>query len=348
MRVLRYVVPKEWDGAAVKTFAREHLELSAHALAGQKFEGGILVNARACHVTERLRRGDILEFVLVPEGGGYPYEELPLSIVYEDEDFLLADKPPGMPVHPSPGHDRDSLVQAAAWHYRRTGQRWAIKPLFRLDKDTSGLLPLAKHRIAAGARTRKTYLALCQGVLSGSGTVEVPIGLREDSRILRTWGGADPRSAVTHWRALASREDHTLVSLWLETGRTHQIRVHMAYLGHPLAGDDLYGGSLARISRQALHCRCLELSLKALNFRRTFRSPLPRDMAEAFPWIQTLDCEGDSCDKSYDRSAEPGNLEGSEPGQPALRSDRQAEALPPGRPVDLGRGAVPPSLSEKI
>ncbi|RKJ40056.1 RluA family pseudouridine synthase [Acutalibacter sp. 1XD8-33] len=293
MRILRYVVPAEWEGATVKAFARGYLELSAHALAGQKFPGGIRVNGQDCHVRQHLRAGDVLALSLPPEGADYPCENLPLAVVYEDEDFLIVDKASGMPVHPSPGHDWDSLLQAVSWHYRRTGQSCAVKPLFRLDKDTSGLLAIAKHRIAAGARTRKTYLAVCEGVLSGSGTVDAPIGLAEGSKILRVCGpGPQSQPAVTHWRALAQAEDHTLLALWLETGRTHQIRAHMAWLGHPLAGDDLYGGGLQLVSRQALHCCSLELECRALGLRREFHSPLPEDLAQAFSWARPWGCLG--------------------------------------------------------
>lgn len=281
MRVIEHTIPEGFEGSTVKGFARGELGISVRALAAQKFEGGILLNGRPCHVTEPLRAGDVLGFSLPDETMCYPPVELPLDILYEDGDFLIVNKAPGMPVHPSPGHDRDSLLNAVSWYYRRSGQSHRVRPLYRLDKDTSGVLALAKHRIAAGAGTEKSYLAVCQGELPESGTVDEPIGLKEGSKIVRACGYGQP--AVTHFKKLRSEGGHTLIELWLETGRTHQIRAHMAHIGHPLAGDDLYGGGRERIGRQALHCFTLELRCKAVGMGRAFTAPVPGDMAGAFP-----------------------------------------------------------------
>lgn len=213
----------------------------------------------------------------------YPPAELPLDIIYEDEDFLIVNKAPGMPVHPSPGHDRDSLLNAVSFYYTSSGQSHRVRPLYRLDKDTSGALAMAKHRIAAGAVTEKTYLAVCEGELPASGTVDEPIGLKDGSKIVRACGYGQP--AVTHFRSLCSEGGHTLIELWLETGRTHQIRAHMAHIGHPLAGDDLYGGGREYIGRQALHCYGLKVECKAAGMSGTFLAPVPVDILDAFPQI---------------------------------------------------------------
>ena len=181
--------------------------------------------------------------------------------------------------------DRDSLLNRVAFHYQRTGQAPAFRPLYRLDKDTSGILLVGKHRAAvSSAQVEKTYYAVCQGELSGDGTVEAPIALEPGSKIRRCCR-EDGQPAVTHWQVLASQEGHTLLRLRLETGRTHQIRVHMAHLGHPLAGDDLYGGSRQRLCRQALHCGELSLVCKPLGAGLRLAAPFPEDMAAAFPWI---------------------------------------------------------------
>ncbi len=286
MRRLPYTVPPEWDGAMVKEFAKQYLGFSTRVLAGLKrAPGGITLNGEPVFTTARLQAGDALSFAL-PEGPApsYPAADLPLPTVFENEDFLVVDKPVGMPVHPSPGHDRDSLLHAAAFHYKNTGQTCPICPLYRLDKDTSGLLALGKHRLAVSAvKAEKLYFALCQGTLSGSGTVDVPISLEPGSRIKRQCGAG--QRAVTHWRALAQGQGHTLVAVRLETGRTHQIRAHFAHMGFPLAGDDLYGGSLAYLDRQALHCGRLRLSSRALPMDREFTSDLPAQLREAFPWL---------------------------------------------------------------
>lgn len=302
MRRLSYTVPGGWDGAAAGSFLRIGLGLSARALAGVKYSGELALNGTPCHTGVLLHTGDLLELTLPEENSDYPPAELPLDIAYEDRDLLIVRKPAGMPVHPSPGHGLDSLLNAAAWHYRLTGQRGRIRPLYRLDKDTSGLLPLAKHKIAAGARLQKRYLAVCEGGLEGSGTVNAPIGLRAGSKIVRQVR-PDGQSSLTRWRALAQAPDrsHTLLSLDLLTGRTHQIRVHMAYLGHPLAGDDLYGGSLSKISRQALHMGWLRANCLALRMDMELRWELPEDIRRAFPWVEDVSLE----DKNGNSTLEP-------------------------------------------
>ena len=294
MRTLSYLVPEDWAGAPASAFARRFLELSASAWKDFKYEGGILVNGQPCRANAVLEAGDLLALVLPEETADYPSAPLPLKILYEDGDFLLLAKPAGTPVHPSPGHDQDSLLNGLACHYQRTGQRCRMRPLYRLDRDTSGLLLFGKNRIAAGARLEKRYLAVCQGPLAGWGTVDLPIGLEPGSKIKRACGAklAESRPAVTHWRALAWEEGHTLLELWLETGRTHQIRVHMAALGHPLAGDDLYGGSRERSGRQALHCQALTVRCKALGWDRAFWGEPPEDLKRAFPaLLQPLERE---------------------------------------------------------
>lgn len=288
MRVLEYVFPDQWEPMTVQDFARKHLGLSATMLRKQKqTENGILKNGEFCRVVDFLKPGDVLAFRLPEEAGEYPAEPLPLDILWESEDYMAVNKPPAMPIHPSPGHDRDSLLNAVAYHYLQTGQNCLFRPLYRLDRDTSGVVLIGKHRAAASsAKVRKRYLAVCEGLLRGSGTVKEPMGLGPGSKILRECGHGDP--AVTHWEALAAEGGHTLLSLTLETGRTHQIRVHMAYLGHPLAGDDLYGGSREIISRQALHCADVEVFCPALAVEWKLTAELPQDMLLAFPWLSAL------------------------------------------------------------
>ena len=159
-------------------------------------------------------------------------------------------KPPGMPVHPSPGHDRDSLLNRVAYYCQEKGQQYAFRPLYRLDRDTSGIVVVGKHRTAvSSAQVKKLYYGIVQGELDCQGTVTHPLPWNQGARSAAAVG-KDGQVAVTHWEALASAEGHTLLRFQLETGRTHQIRVHMAYTGHPLAGDDLYGGSRQLLGRQ--------------------------------------------------------------------------------------------------
>ena len=286
-RILAYTVPPEWEGSTVKDFVRRCLGLSSRVLVKQKhLAGGLLRNGEPCRSVDVLRAGDLLELCLPEETEHYQAVEGPLTVLWESPDYLVVDKPPQMPVHPSPGHGRDSLLNRVAYYYQQGGQSPAFRPLYRLDRDTSGIVVVGKHRVAVSAaqNAKVVYFAVCQGILTGSGTVDAPIGLESGSKIRRCCqeGGVP---SVTHWQALATRVDHTLLQLQLETGRTHQIRVHMAYMGHPLAGDDLYGGSQKRISRQALHCGRLTLVCNPLGVDVSLASSFPLDLLEAFPWI---------------------------------------------------------------
>lgn len=285
MQKLSFSVSAEWDGRPVKELIRRGLGFSARTLTQLKqTPGGILRNGAPARAVDLLSAGDVLTLSPPEEQGAYPPVPLPLPIVYEDGNFLVVDKPAHMPVHPSPGHDRDSLCNAAAAYYEKTGQHCLVRPLYRLDRDTSGLLVLAKHRAAAGAQVQKRYFAVCEGTLSGFGTIDVPIGLGAQSKIRRVCGAGE--RAVTHWRALGAENGHTLLELKLETGRTHQIRAHLSWLGCPIAGDDLYGGSRGLIDRQALFCGKVQLSCPALQMDRGFVCDLPEDLRAAFPWIK--------------------------------------------------------------
>ena len=288
-RSVGYSVPPDWEGRRVKEFIRQYLRLSSRVLVKQKqAEGGMLKNGLPCRSVDSLSAGDILELCFPEEIVAYEPSEGPLPILYEDEDYLIVDKPAHMPVHPSPGHDRDSLLNRVSYYYRNTGQSPAFRPLYRLDRDTSGLIAIGKHRVAASSvQIEKVYYAVCQGTLFGSGTVDMPIGLEPGSKIRRQCAKEGQR-AVTHWKALASNEGYTLVGFRLETGRTHQIRVHMAYLGHPLAGDDLYGGSVKKIDRQALHCGRLSVMCQPLRTHMASACPFPQDILHAFPWVEPV------------------------------------------------------------
>lgn len=288
MRVLEYTVPAECDGMTVRDFARHKLSFSARMLTRQKkLENGIVLNGAHCRSVDVLCFGDRLVFNLPDEDAEYCAKPLPLSVLYESEDYLVVDKQPNMPIHPSPGHDCDSLLNAVAYYYDKTGQSGVFRPLYRLDKDTSGIVIIGKHKAAvSSAKVEKRYFTVCHGELLGKGTIDVPIGLKADSKIVRECGHGD--TAVTHWRAVESKNGYTLLSVKLETGRTHQIRAHMAHVGCPLAGDDLYGGNLNKISRQALHCGFAKVSCSALSTETKFISDFPEDIRQAFPWLPSV------------------------------------------------------------
>lgn len=272
----------------VQQYARGVLGFSASVFIAQKYlPDGMLLNGSPCRSIDLLSKGDLLEFFLPEESSDYPALEKELLVLWESEDYLVIGKEAGMPVHPSPGHDRDSVLNAAAFHYREHGESCSFRPLYRLDKDTSGILPAGKNRLAvSGAQIEKRYYAVCEGILSGNGTIDLPITLAPGSKIQRRAGEGE--RAVTHWEALESYDGHTFLRLCLETGRTHQIRVHLSHIGHPLAGDDLYGGSREKLSRQALHCGFLRLCCPALSVNRSFTLEMSSDIRKAFPWLPAI------------------------------------------------------------
>lgn len=243
-----------------------------------KQAGGLTVNGAFHRNIDPVYKNDLIEIdfpdkdpVLTPNAA------LAIPIVYEDEDVVIFDKPDDILVHPATREFDDALGNFFAHRYPKT----PFRPLGRLDRHTTGLCLIAKNKLTAvqlAYGIEKEYTAIAEGVFSEkAGTVDAPLLRVAGSTIMRKVDPAGQPSR-THYRVIAQYKDHALLSLKLETGRTHQIRVHMAHLGHPLAGDALYGGKTDRISRQALHCTYLRYSL---NGKETeVSSPLPADMHE--------------------------------------------------------------------
>lgn len=280
MRQLLFSVPKEYDGKRLKEFLRRDCNVSARMLIRLKqTPRGMCVNDAQAIATTVLATNDTVCLTLPEDKELHASSDTPVTIVYEDEDLLIADKPAGMPMYPVPGSDTGTLANGIAHHWNNNGQVFRFRPVYRLDKNTSGLVIVAKNSYTAAALSKniqKEYTAVCEGIVTGSGTVDAPIGLAPGSRIKRMTG-AEGVSAVTHWTSIQCIKDHTVLKLWLETGRTHQIRVHMASIGHPLAGDDLYGGRTDIISRQALHCGSISFIHPVTKQQILLESELPQD-----------------------------------------------------------------------
>jgi len=288
---LTFSVPAEFDGAMLKAFLRRGCGLSSRLMVLLKqTENGILRNGRHARVIEPVTAGDMVTLRLPEENCAVEPFALPLAVVYEDAHLLVLNKPSGMPVHPtSCGHEMDTLANAVSFYMRSRGESYAFRPLNRLDKNTTGLVltakePYSAYRLKTGVEKR--YTAVCEGVFSGSGTVDAPIRVKEGHTIEREAGNGGQR-AVTHYKTLAGLHNHTLAQFTLETGRTHQIRVHMAYLGHPLAGDDMYGGSTKYIARQALHCERMSFLHPVTSKKMELFASLPDDMARFIEQIST-------------------------------------------------------------
>lgn len=289
MRELVYTVPESCEGTTVQTFLRRTCGISARLLARLKrVELGITADGVHIRSVDRLRAGQTVRLRLPADAVRVEGADLPLAVVYEDESVLAVDKPPYLAVHPSAGHTEPTLAAAVIAHFERGGNAFAFRPINRLDRNTSGLLLAAKNPHAAhllggagkGGRVEKEYRALVLGRLEGEGVIEQPIRVKKGFGITREVGaGEGSKYCLTRWESLAAADDLSLLRVRIETGRTHQIRVHMAWLGHPLAGDTMYGTDGGTLPRHALHCGAMRFRHPVSGREIALTAPLPEDMA---------------------------------------------------------------------
>ena len=288
---LVFTVPDECDGMTARVFLRRRCGVSARILTQLKREkDGILRNGQLLKTIDILRSGDLIVLNLPEDKSEIVPVKGELDILYEDENILAVNKPAFMPVHPTKMHQLDTLANIVSYRQNKTGESFVFRAVNRLDRNTSGIILIAKDKFTSTALSNsveKTYFAVCEGELEKSGTIDVPIMLSPDSKIKRIVD-KNGSPAVTHFEPVFSNGTHTLIKLRLETGRTHQIRCHMSYIGYPLAGDDLYGGSLDLINRQALHCGYTSFIHPITEERIEIKSPIPKDFVSAFPWIDEV------------------------------------------------------------
>lgn len=290
-RRLTLTVTQQQAGERVDGLLRRALGLSGTVIRRVKWlEDGILLDGVRVHTNQRVREGQRLSVRLADarlRSGMAPVPG-PLDIVYEDQDLLVLNKAPGVPCHPGPGHYSDTLGNFVVYYYKKTGVQADYHPVHRLDRGTSGLMVVAKHPHAQEVlkgqlhtpRFRRTYLAVCDGTPDApSGVVDAPIGPVPGSLMARRVDPAGQR-ARTRYRLLRTAGGRSLVELELDTGRTHQIRVHMASLGCPLTGDFLYGvEDPALIAHPALHSARLRVDHPVTGETLSWSLPLPEDMA---------------------------------------------------------------------
>lgn len=314
-KTTRLEVTAEAAGERVDAFVATCLpELSRSRTAQLIAQGQVHLNDKPVRKSERVAEGDVIEVhVPPPEPSGVEPEPIPLDILHEDPDLLVLAKPAGLVVHPAPGHRTGTLVNALLHHVQDLSGIGGVKRpgiVHRLDKDTSGVMIVAKHdrahrRLAAALKrreVRRTYLAACWGHLDHDRiTVDAPVGRspRDRKRMAVVDGG---RPAVTHFARLERWPAADLVRVELETGRTHQIRVHLAHVGHPVVGDPVYAGGGARgisgqarpwarelerrVPRQFLHAHRLEFRHPRTGERLVFEAPLPADLAVVLEWAR--------------------------------------------------------------
>lgn len=281
-RKLQYAIPNEYSSKRVLDFLK-HLGFSHRLITKLKqTPDGILLNGEHIRTIDPMSEGDVLEINLPTdkkESISIPVE-MPLDIIYEDDDILVLNKPAMLAVHESHNHLGDTLSNAVAFHLKKEGKPSVFRAVGRLDKGTSGLMVCALNRYAASrlsGKIKKQYLAIATGIYEGEGTIDAPIYRPDPILTVRT---VDERGemAITHWTALKNDGENTLLRVKLETGRTHQIRVHFASLGTPLVGDTMYGTPDERICHQALHCCECRFIHPVKNEEMHFFCDMPDDM----------------------------------------------------------------------
>lgn len=287
-----YKIEKRHDGILLRDYLRDELSLSTRLIKKAKSpDGQLLINGAKKTVRYPLRAGDTLQITFPKEerSASLRPENIPLHIMYEDEHILVINKPSGMATIPSQLHPSGTMANGILFYYDIKKLPYTIHIVTRLDKDTSGLVVVAKHQYSHSLLTTlqrnneliREYEAIVSGRLDKKfGTIDAPIGRKQDSIIERTVTSSGKR-AVTHYRVVKEMSNFSLVRIRLETGRTHQIRVHFAHIGYPLIGDRLYGKDkqyMTLLQRQALHCRSVRFVHPFTKKTIEVSCPLPDDV----------------------------------------------------------------------
>ena len=278
-RTIEYTIPESQNGLRVEQFLRRKGYSRQNLTEIKRMPQSILVNGIHYYMRQTLAAGDHLQVCICETESSekIPPVKFPLNIVYEDEDILVI---------------YNSLANALAWYYQDQGKPFIFRCSNRLDRDTSGLTVISKHLVSASIMADMTkkrlvhreYLAIVKGDLTPpAGTITAPLSRKEGSIIERTVDFEHGEEAITHYKLVKKENGHSLVSLQLETGRTHQIRIHMKYLGYPLIGDYLYNPDMEHITRQALHSYHMEFPHPITGQKMTFTAPLPSDMSAISP-----------------------------------------------------------------
>ena len=300
-RIFSYRISEQEEGLTIGQFLKNKGYSHPMLVHLKKTERGIVLNGEWSYVYIKLKKGDVLDISLMETGSS---ENIPLTaitldsfmkmVVYEDEDILVLNKPAGLPVHPSMGHHEDTLANYCAYYFhelQKVNSGFIFRCVNRLDRDTSGLVLIAKNMFSSARLSNqqlnheihRTYMAVVTGVTPKSGTINLPIARKEASVIERCIDMERGENAITHYTRLDSKNDYSLLKIQLETGRTHQIRVHMKAIGHPLPGDFLYNPEYTHIKRQALHSYRLEFFHPITNEALSFTQNPPEDFF-FLPW----------------------------------------------------------------
>lgn len=286
MSEIKYIVPYAFHNASAKNFLKAFCGISSTHWKKVKFSGNFRRNGDIVTYPALLTvyAGDVLTWNLNEKSDIIP-ENIHLNIKYEDDFLLIVDKPAGMLVHPTHGEITGTLANAVMGYYEKNNINLAFHPVHRLDRNTSGLLLIVKapelhHKLSPRGKKlfERIYFAIVEGkIKNDKGTINLPIG-RDEESIIKRKVKDNGLNAVTHYEVIQTFQDMTLLKVILETGRTHQIRAHFSHIGHPLAGDDLYGGKRDKIFRQALHSAEISLTHPVTKKLLRVTSDMPQDM----------------------------------------------------------------------
>ncbi|MCE5285725.1 MAG: RluA family pseudouridine synthase [Pelosinus sp.] len=292
--MLEFIVSKEQPPLTAKNFLRYHAGVSLTLWRKIKSQGQLLINGNLFPGNKLVYPGDILTITLGDSNCSITPVDLSIDICYEDDYLLVINKPAGMLVHPTTKEMNNTLANAVMHYYQVNNIRCGFHPVHRLDRNTSGLVLIAKtpyiqHMLSHDhiKKIRRIYYALVAGILPApSGIIEAPIGRHPESIIERIVT-PEGKNAITHYQVCKTIGQVSLVQLELETGRTHQIRVHLAYIGHPLLGDDLYGDTTKLLNRQALHAAKLLFNHPITHEFLEINSTFPNDMHNLIKMLKT-------------------------------------------------------------
>ncbi len=299
MGQFEYTVPPEYHGRTMQDFLRKACGLSWRMVVKLKqVPGGMTADGKPMRTIDRLTAGQTVRVQMPEDAVKIEGAAMPIDVAYEDEHILIVNKPPYLAVHPSAGKPEPTLANGVVGYFERQGTPLSFRPVNRLDRNTSGLLLAAKSPHIAytlAQKPQKVYLAIVLGRLEGEGTIDQPIRVREGSCITREVGEGG-KDSLTHWQSLATDGEISLLRVVIETGRTHQIRVHMAWLGYPLAGDTMYGTDETYLPRHGLHCARMSLTHPVTGQAVVVSATMPADMRgllekhglwqDEFDWIE--------------------------------------------------------------
>lgn len=289
-----YVVKKGQEGVKLINLLRFELDFSTRLTRKLTKGGFVTVNGKIGWSSDSLKEGDKIEITLdTGDTQDIDPEDIYIDVRFEDEDLLIVNKPPFMVVHPTRSHQSGTLANGVMNYFKNTNQNCIVRLINRLDRDTSGLVVIAKSQFAHQAMAKKLdgneidkyYMAIVEGRVEGEGTIDLPIGRPSEDSIKRQVMEEGQR-AVTHYKALSSSDSMSSLLVKLETGRTHQIRVHLSHIGHPIVGDTLYGHESHLITRQALHAFKLVFNKIRDNSGVEVTADLPEDMKKLIDAIE--------------------------------------------------------------